>query len=960
LKPGNAKSVHFNGYLEVPASGAYRFYIQRDHKDIDCELHFTHLPKSLFLDSESKKFQGKLEFSEYMELKAGVPYLFSFKSGNLQNGNAQLMVQSETLPKDSLSQLKLYPASTMQRGEHAFSLLSKVLLLLQKMEFNEREIRYLLTHPKDFDGLDLSQLPTIQIAGNDDLGSKLFNQFLRLVNYKQLKDELAGGDDTLISVFELNEVNKLEKVYELIAKLTRRDVDTIKNTSGTLFLQPNFANEKTLRRLWQALQIIERFGVSVASLHGSLAIVAPQTKPEQRFAIARDLKQAIKARFEQDAWQRVAQPIFDKLRQQQRDALVAYLLHKLHFERIEQLYEHFLIDPGMEPVVQTSRIRLAISSVQLFIQRCLLNLERHVSPASIINAKHWEWMKRYRVWEANRKIFLFPENWLEPEFRDDKTHLFTELEGALLQGDVSNDLADDAFLKYLQSLEELARLDIIATHYEYEPGKVNKLHVFGRTFSQPYKYFYRSYHEEMWTPWEPVTAEVEGIHLAPVIWRGRLYLFWMTFMDKPDENAQLGDSAKGDLARANLSSLRDDLKKVSNTKNIEVKLHWSEYVKRAWSTSLSSNILSPLISKTVKKSFKPETISIHVSTYPPGTTIKNSGDGGVYIHLGGKIEESFYLAGRNCIPALFKYKHGISDSTGTSPSADNIPPGGGSTGLAFPQIKTVFTKKESNASRYSVANGLKVSSTYTDNSASNTSQPLTVLRKSYENTSRCHLIPCDNEISLSVSTEVVATIKSSQDEIASLSKPIFYQDNAHTFFIEPSVTERYISNYQRWLPPIEEAEVHPPEAKVMPEFIRRPPIPEEYIGNLLGDGLLHQFEPGGDLFVNKITTFLFEKNLIGPRGQTGLDVMTELEASSTAMHGESVNVHPGSGLAADTTVVVTNATAFEGTGLVKSAAGMNIIGQAGYNSSLAQNYQDFTQSGVGVTRSQARNTGDRT
>ena len=40
---------------------------------------------------------------------------------------------------------------------------------------------------------------------------------------------------------------------------------------------------------------------------------------------------------------------------------------------------------------------------------------------SVINAKQWEWMKRYRVWEANRKIFLFPENWLEPEFRDDKS-----------------------------------------------------------------------------------------------------------------------------------------------------------------------------------------------------------------------------------------------------------------------------------------------------------------------------------------------------------------------------------------------------------------------------------------------------------------------------------------------------------------------------------------------------------
>jgi SpoVK/Ycf46/Vps4 family AAA+-type ATPase len=28
---------------------------------------------------------------------------------------------------------------------------------------------------------------------------------------------------------------------------------------------------------------------------------------------------------------------------------------------------------------------------------------------------NWEWSKRYRVWEANRKEFLYPENWLEPE-----------------------------------------------------------------------------------------------------------------------------------------------------------------------------------------------------------------------------------------------------------------------------------------------------------------------------------------------------------------------------------------------------------------------------------------------------------------------------------------------------------------------------------------------------------------
>ena len=29
----------------------------------------------------------------------------------------------------------------------------------------------------------------------------------------------------------------------------------------------------------------------------------------------------------------------------------------------------------------------------------------------------WEWRKRYRVWDASRRVFLYPENWIEPELR---------------------------------------------------------------------------------------------------------------------------------------------------------------------------------------------------------------------------------------------------------------------------------------------------------------------------------------------------------------------------------------------------------------------------------------------------------------------------------------------------------------------------------------------------------------
>ena len=34
-----------------------------------------------------------------------------------------------------------------------------------------------------------------------------------------------------------------------------------------------------------------------------------------------------------------------------------------------------------------------------------------------MTAPKWEWSKRYRMWQANRKVFLYPENWIEPELR---------------------------------------------------------------------------------------------------------------------------------------------------------------------------------------------------------------------------------------------------------------------------------------------------------------------------------------------------------------------------------------------------------------------------------------------------------------------------------------------------------------------------------------------------------------
>ena len=180
------------------------------------------------------------------------------------------------------------------------------------------------------------------------------------------------------------------------------------------------------------------------------------TVPSPDLTIATELQNALRSLYEESNWHKVLQPVYDSLRGDLRDALVDYVLGALnksaataHIDTPDKLFEYFLIDPLMEPCMKTSRIKQALSSTQLFVNRCLLNLEDGVSPSSI-KSEEWEWKKRYRVAEAAKKVFLHPENWLDPSLRTTKSAEFKELEGELAQSDLNNDLATMAILGYLE------------------------------------------------------------------------------------------------------------------------------------------------------------------------------------------------------------------------------------------------------------------------------------------------------------------------------------------------------------------------------------------------------------------------------------------------------------------------------------------------------------------------------
>jgi hypothetical protein len=973
LRPAGADSARLDAYLEVPITGAYRFYVELDKQNAAAELRFPHRPEPVLVKGVAGSDGATLgdQPDEYLELKAGVLYRLLLELKHLNGGDARLLVQGETVPKGPLSQLALYPAAAMEAAEHASTLLIKALQLVQSLGLSQREIQYLLTHASDFDGLSLSELPTVTSADSPAeraATAQRFARFRRLAAYARVKRDLAEGTHDLIAVFEANgttAADRLEKqVYPLLAKLTRRNEATIKATAEALVKPPAvrmFESEKPLWRLWEALQVIERFGVPPASLLGWPDIIRSATTGARRFELARDVKEAIKARFEPETWQGVAQPIFDKLRPRQRDALVSYVLQQMSknpettgIDTQEKLYEYFLVDPGMEPVVQTSRIRLAIASLQLFVQRCLLNLEPRVHP-STINSEQWEWMKRYRVWEANRKIFLFPENWLEPEFRDDKTHLFTELEGALLQGDVSSDLVEDAFLSYLKRLDELARLDICAMHIEdnFDPA-LRVLHVFGRTYSQPHKYFYRRYAHQMWTPWEPVSAEIEGDHLAPVVWRDRLYLFWVTFMEKAQQPT--GDKTIDPTKEITLPAVKKD---------VEAQLHWSEYMEGKWTTRESGDFNAP--SAVVAKgltTFDPKSVFVHVTKEPD----EDGEERGVYVHLSQAYSSAGGIAGFSGAAAML-----LSLGTASKPFHGAFYLAGRN---SAPEPRSYSSKPENpfssanitSANRYRGSGALKVSfrERIRTEPSTTSSHPATwppanpdVLKTGWSYT----LLPCNNHLTaLGVSEDayqgaanpdaVKAAIQSGLGEIATLIKPVFYQDSRHTFFVEADVTERTIEKWREWVTRTPVTEPGWIEPEWWKDIVIKPEIPWKWPIPVPEDPWRLRIHPGSlvnpirdrDWMINPWSVTKFGDVLIGPTGQPGIEIRPSTDpATSLGL----VNAGPGGDLANGNRIVLTDAASFARSGLREVAGGLNLVGGAGFNSALKENLTELNRSGFG-------------
>ncbi len=250
---------------------------------------------------------------------------------------------------------------------------------------------------------------------------------------------------------------------------------------------------------------------------------------------SRALVAAANARHE-SGWEELNGKVVSRLNEKRRDVLEWFVLWRLRqddpsFTSPRQLYEFLLINVEMSGCAKTSYIAEGMNAVQLYLQRCRLDLEPGVEKL-LVPEVWWEWLLNYRVWEANRKIFLYPENYLIPSLRKSRTSLFRSLEESLMQSDLSRGSVESAFRSYLDGFTLLTTLSYVDAYQclvddgRQEP--VETLFLFARTKAEPYNYYFNSKAAgSYWGEWKKIDVPITSRYITPIYAFTRLLVFWV-------------------------------------------------------------------------------------------------------------------------------------------------------------------------------------------------------------------------------------------------------------------------------------------------------------------------------------------------------------------------------------------------------------------------------------------------
>lgn len=251
-------------------------------------------------------------------------------------------------------------------------------------------------------------------------------------------------------------------------------------------------------------------------------------------AFASSVRNQVSSLYDTETWEINAAHLQGEIQAQRRDALlglVQWNLGKTYSDITspEGVYQFMLIEVQTGAAVEISYIVEATNAAQLYLQRCRLLLERGIQNLDIPEP-WWEWIMNYRTWQANREVFLYPENYMVPSVRRNRTNLFKELENELQQSQITEDYVAEAYEGYFAGFNDLAKLKPVNSYHckvNGPDGEVDTLFLFARTETSPPTFYYCSRENEgAWTEWAEIEVSINADFITPVYAFNRLFVFW--------------------------------------------------------------------------------------------------------------------------------------------------------------------------------------------------------------------------------------------------------------------------------------------------------------------------------------------------------------------------------------------------------------------------------------------------
>lgn len=430
-----------------------------------------------------------------------------------------------------------------------FEQLSQLTAWAKWFKLSADELKLIPLNPEPFD------IPNMRYGFRFNL-----NQLRAFVTYKSLHANYSLPDTALLNYFN-NTSTPIDKTQALANIMGWPNEQLITLETNFKYGQTplafpndydNFNTVNGVNSLARCFEISTTMGVDIAFFFelrklSALKLLNGNTATDntnwQYYVNASDsLEKAVTANYKYKDVQSVLEPIQNTIELIKRKVMSDLLIWELGktiagINSEQDLYEYLLIDVRMTNAMQISVLKAGLNSLQLYIQRCLSNLENGVT--CTLPKEWWTWMGSYREWQANREIYIYPENYVDPTLRKLQSPLFKNLVNEVKQQTASNETVTKAYLNYLDGLRDIANLEIVDSYARALPNALENstgrvLDVFGRSHTSPIKFYHRTAivsdptsTNVQWTPWEDTGLTINSDFVTPVYAFGKLFIFWV-------------------------------------------------------------------------------------------------------------------------------------------------------------------------------------------------------------------------------------------------------------------------------------------------------------------------------------------------------------------------------------------------------------------------------------------------